>query len=53
MFFFVVKPYNMFMDRRVTEDPDSKECPECISVIPVNARRCQECTAVTAAATVG
>jgi large conductance mechanosensitive channel len=32
------------MERRAQEDPDSKECPECTSVIPIKARRCPECT---------
>jgi large conductance mechanosensitive channel len=51
IFLFVVKPYNMLMERRAQEDPDSKECPECTSVIPVKARRCPECTSeLTAAA---
>jgi large conductance mechanosensitive channel len=44
IFLFVVKPYNVLMERRAQEDPDSKECPECTSVIPINARRCPECT---------
>ena len=51
VFFFVVRPYNMLMAHRAQEDPDTKECPECTSVIPVNARRCPECTAVISAAT--
>ena len=45
VFFFVVKPVNYLMARRAQEDPDTKECPECTSAIPVKARRCPECTA--------
>ncbi len=45
IFLFVVKPYNLLMERRAQEDPDSKECPECTSVIPIKARRCPQCTA--------
>jgi large conductance mechanosensitive channel len=44
VFFFVVQPYNTLMARRATEDPDSKECPECTSTIPIGARRCPLCT---------
>lgn len=48
VFFFVVKPVNALMARRKTE-PDvestTKECPECLSSIPVGARRCAFCTA--------
>ena len=49
IFLFVVKPYNMLIERRATDDPDSKECPECTSTIPVKARRCPQCTAQVAA----
>lgn len=45
IFLFVVKPYNVLMDRRTQEDPTSKECPECTSAIPIGARRCPLCTA--------
>jgi large conductance mechanosensitive channel len=48
VFFLVVKPLNMLMARRKTEtDVDSavRDCPECLSSIPVAARRCAFCTA--------
>lgn len=50
MFFFVVAPINYLMARRAQEDPDTKQCPECDSAIPVKARRCPECTSEFATA---
>ncbi len=50
VFFFVVAPINALMKRRAQEDPDTKECPECTSAIPVKARRCPQCTAQLAGA---
>lgn len=44
MFFFVVMPINRLMERRAQEDPETKECPECTSAIPIKARRCPQCT---------
>jgi large conductance mechanosensitive channel len=47
LFFLVVKPVNALMSRRKTE-PDvestTRDCPECMSSIPVAARRCAFCT---------
>jgi large conductance mechanosensitive channel len=50
MFFFVVTPINVLMSRRAEEDPDTRECPECTSAIPLRARRCPLCTAEIAPA---
>jgi large conductance mechanosensitive channel len=44
VFFLVVAPINSLMASRAHEDPDSKECPECTSAIPIKARRCPLCT---------
>jgi len=48
LFFFVVRPVNTLMARRKTE-PDvaspTRDCPECLSSIPIAARRCAFCTA--------
>jgi len=53
VYFFVVTPVNALMARRVQEDPDEKECPECTSAIPIRARRCPQCTGVLSAAASG
>jgi large conductance mechanosensitive channel len=52
VFFLVVKPVNALMDRRKTELPvetPTRQCPECLSDIPVAAKRCAFCTAEVAA----
>ncbi len=45
VFFFVVRPYNRFAARGAKEVPDTRDCPECTSTIPVRATRCPQCTA--------
>ena len=53
IFFFVVKPINMLMAKRKPETPVDRvvrPCPECLSDIPEEARRCAFCTAEVGAA---
>jgi large conductance mechanosensitive channel len=52
MFFFVLKPVNALLDRLRPEpavDKETFECPECLSQIPVGAKRCAFCTSAVAA----
>ncbi|HYW28269.1 MAG TPA: large conductance mechanosensitive channel protein MscL [Gaiellales bacterium] len=46
IFFLVVKPMNALTDhlRPADDEPVTRECPECLSVIPGAARRCSHCT---------
>jgi large conductance mechanosensitive channel len=53
VYFLVLKPVNALMARRRTEPPvaaTTHACPECLSEIPIAARRCAFCTAELAAA---
>ncbi len=48
IFFFVVKPVNHLMEMFKADQPAEKptrDCPECLSSIPVAAKRCSFCTA--------
>jgi large conductance mechanosensitive channel len=47
VFFLVIRPVNALMQRahkEPTPDPTTKKCPECLSEIPIDARRCAFCT---------
>jgi large conductance mechanosensitive channel len=48
IYFFVVVPMNALAERRkrgeAPADPTTKRCPECLSEIPIAARRCAHCT---------
>src|SRR3954447_4137002 len=47
VFFFVVRPVNALMERRKTETPveaKTRDCPYCLSSIPMAASRCAFCT---------
>jgi large conductance mechanosensitive channel len=44
IFFFVVKPMARLMPSPKTEDdPKTRECDECLTSIPMKARRCSAC----------
>jgi large conductance mechanosensitive channel len=47
IFLFVIKPINLLIARARKEppvDPTIKKCPECLSEIPISAKRCSHCT---------
>ena len=47
VFFFVVRPVNALMNLRKTDTPveeTTRECPYCLSKIPLAASRCAFCT---------
>lgn len=53
IYLFVVLPVNALTERmrrgEPAPDPTTKQCPECLSEIPIGARRCAHCTSVLAA----
>ena len=47
IYFFVVLPVNALISRARHEkpaDPTTKKCPECLSEIPIGAKKCAFCT---------
>jgi len=52
VYFFVVLPVNKIMERlrrgAPPPDPTTKKCPECLSVVPIAARKCAFCTSTIA-----
>ncbi|MGH9523560.1 MAG: large conductance mechanosensitive channel protein MscL [Terriglobales bacterium] len=55
VYFFIVVPMNKLVEwsRKTpsTPDPTTKKCPECLSEIPIDARRCAHCTTALGAIT--
>ena len=49
VYFFVVKPVNTLRDRftphKEAEAPSTRDCPFCLSTVPLKATRCAYCTA--------
>ncbi len=54
VYFFVVLPINALVQRYHREpapaDPTTKKCPECLSEIPIAARKCAHCTSAIGSA---
>lgn len=51
VFFFVIKPMNYIIAKSRKEalaDPTTKKCKECLSEIPIEAKRCSHCAQVIA-----
>jgi large conductance mechanosensitive channel len=48
VYFFVVLPMNKLVEwtrkAPVPADPTTRKCPECLSEVPIDARRCAFCT---------
>ena len=48
VYFFIVLPVNRLTARlnrgEAPPDPTTKKCPECLSDVPISARRCAFCT---------
>src|SRR5215831_16493909 len=53
VYFFMVAPMNAWKARAaksaVPADPTTKKCPQCLSEIPIAAKRCAFCTSSVAA----
>jgi large conductance mechanosensitive channel len=47
VFFFIIKPISKIKERtskKAPVSPTTKQCPECLSTIPIGAKRCAFCT---------
>jgi large conductance mechanosensitive channel len=54
IYFLVIVPYTALMARAKKEppaDPTTRKCPECMSEIPTDARRCAFCGEIVTALT--
>lgn len=52
IYFLVIVPYAAWMARSKKEppaDPTTKRCPECLSEVPIDARRCAFCGEIVSA----
>ncbi len=47
--FMIVRIANKFKKTEAPPPPNTKECPECLSAIPLKARKCAHCASVQTA----
>jgi len=52
VFFAIALPYQRYVDRKAAKAPKAavttRECPECLSTIPIAAKRCSACASPVA-----
>lgn len=46
--FLIVRAYNRMKNATPAEGPTTRECPHCLSAIPLKATRCAHCTSTLA-----
>ena len=46
--FIVIKQINRLKKEPPPADPTTKDCPECLSTIPIKAKKCAHCTSEVA-----
>jgi len=55
VFFAIALPYQRWVDRQAAKapkgPPTTRECPECLSTIPIAAKRCSSCTSTVSPVT--
>lgn len=54
VYFFIITPVNKLISYTKKDkesiDPSTKKCPECLSEIPIDAKKCAFCTSVLTSA---
>jgi large conductance mechanosensitive channel len=48
--FLIIKAMNRMKSQEQPPTPNTRDCPECLSAIPLKAKRCAHCTATVSAA---
>jgi large conductance mechanosensitive channel len=49
IYFFVIMPMNAVMSKikkKESANPTTKKCPECLSEVPIEAKRCAHCSQI-------